>query len=100
MHSKHTDLSPKELGIVESVLLDFNQHRLPRLIHLKKSVDDGERLNEYDIQFLDDSFNLSKGCEQFSEAHPEYKTLVAQVVGLYHHITSRALNNEKNINRE
>ncbi|GLS24370.1 hypothetical protein [Marinibactrum halimedae] len=92
MKKKQT-LTKKELGTVESVLLDFNHNRLPRLLDMKKQVDEGATLDTYDLQFLSDCIEHSRGSEHFAELHPEFKRIVAQVAHLYHHITNAALNN-------
>lgn len=46
------NFTEKELGTIEAVLLDFNEHRLPGLLDIKERVDLGEMLNEYEISFF------------------------------------------------
>ena len=44
--SWHTD------GVVVALMQRFQTQRLPRAIELKKKVDKGEMLNDYDLQYL------------------------------------------------
>ncbi|WP_086932056.1 hypothetical protein [Agarilytica rhodophyticola] len=95
MKNNHTRLTDKELGTVEAVLLDFNNHRLPSLLRIKDRVDNGATLEDYEIDFLAETFEHSRGSDHFADIHPEFRKLVSQVADLYHHITSKALENEK-----
>jgi len=87
-------LNARELGIVEAVLKDFNDHRLPRLLDMEKRVDDGEPLSEYDLDYLKAAVERTRSNESFADVHPEFKTLVLGVSKLYDHITVKALQNE------
>lgn len=95
MNKTYTTLTEKELGIVEAVLVDFNNHRLPRLLNLKSRVGQGEKLSDHDINFLNELFELSKGSDRFAEHHSEFRALVDRAANLYQSITSKALENEK-----
>lgn len=88
-------LTDRELGIVQVVLNDFKLHRISRLLTLKSNVDAGAELNEFDMQFLKDCINETKGGEEFAHKHPEFQTLVSEVSELYQHITEKALENGK-----
>ena len=92
-------LQPKELGTIQVWLQRFNHYRLPRLQDLKAQVDSGKRLEEFDLNFLENALEELKnsGNVAFAAKHPEFQTLAAEVVQLYHHITKTALTNERNV---
>lgn len=58
-------LTPKELGSVEVVLENFNKHDLPRLLNLKKYVDVGGTLDEFQLSFLEQAMKKSRGSIEF-----------------------------------
>ncbi len=88
-------LSLENEGVLATVLERFEKHRLPRIIDIKKQVDQGGTLNEYDIEFLEEVLYDTKQYQPFVEDHAEYRDLFARTVHLYHEITSKALENEK-----
>lgn len=88
-------LTQKEQGVIKVVLDRFNNDRLPALIKMKDRVNNGEQLSELDIRVLEDSIEEAKSGDRFSEKHPEFKNLVAQVSALYKEITTKALENQQ-----
>lgn len=93
MSTHYTD---RELGTAQVILNDFKLHRIPRLLAIKEGVDKGEVVNEFDLQFLQDVLEETRGVERFADKHPEWQKLVAEVFELYHHITETDLKNENN----
>ena len=65
-------------------------------LDLKKKVDRGEKLNEFDIQFLEEVFADAQRARGLIERNPEWQELATKMVGLYKEITDKALENEKN----
>lgn len=88
-------LTKKELGVVQAVMEQYEKDQLPRLLQLKKAVDDGATLTDRDITFLTELIELAKGGPAFAEKHPEFQMLISRAVSLYNHITTKALDNEK-----
>jgi len=84
-----------DLGTISALLERFNEQRLPRLLELKKRVDQGEKLNDFDIFHLKEIIQSAHEIGPLADRHPEYQTLVAQAVSLYKEITSKALENEQ-----
>jgi hypothetical protein len=87
--------SSKDLGLVTVLLQRLQQQRLPRALALKEKVDRGERLEDFDIAFLEGVFADANEIKPLVERHPEHQALVSSVVNLYKEITDRALENEK-----
>jgi hypothetical protein len=87
--------SSEDLGLVTVLLQRLQQQRLPRALALKEKVDRGERLEDFDIAFLERVFADANEIKPLVERHPEHQALVSRVVNLYKEITNRALENEK-----
>jgi len=84
----------KETGIIMALLQRLEQQRLPAILAMKKKVDQGERLEDHDIDFLKQMFADANKIKPIIDKHPEYQDLVAQLISLYQEITSKALENE------
>ncbi len=84
-------------GVLKTLLDRFTNQRLPRALELQKRVNEGATLTEYDIVFLEQVFADSKNMATLIDRHPEYQTLVNKAANLYHKITAKALENEKQL---
>ena len=89
------DTTIKEAGTMQALLQRLNDIRLPRALELKKRVDRGEKLDSYDIEFLETVMADAISAQGLAEKHPEFKTLVGKLFGLYSEITTKALENEQ-----
>ncbi len=89
------DNNEKNSAILEVLMERFEKRRLPRLLDIKEKVDKGDKLNEFDMEFLTKVFQDARDNEHYlDEAKDEYKDLIAKVYSLYHSITEKALENE------
>ena len=86
-------------GVLTVVLERFEKHRLPRIMHIKESVDNGGTLNQSDINFLSQVFHDTQQYAHFVSTHDEYQNLFSEVTSLYDQITRNALNNEGKITK-
>lgn len=82
-------------GVIAVLLDRFANDRLPRTIALKKRMDEGHRLGEWEIAFLEDVLEDANRVMPLVDRHPEYQELAAKAIGLYQQITEQALENEK-----
>lgn len=86
----------QRIGIIVTLLRRYEYMYLPRILLIKRRLDQGLCLSDYNLVFLqtiisDDLKNstLVKDCTQ-----PEYKTLFIKIAGLYKEVVEGALRNE------
>lgn len=89
------DEQEKDLGLITTLVKRAVEVRLPRAEALKAKVDAGEVLDEYDLAFLKDVFEDARTIGPLVEHHPEYQDIGMRMLGLYKHITAKALENEQ-----
>lgn len=82
-------------GLMVALMQRFKHQRLPRILAIKKHVDQGRRLGEYDRIFLQEVMQDARRNIRKVEDIPECQHLFIQLVGLYKEIIDRALENEK-----
>jgi hypothetical protein len=88
--------NPQDQAGVLAVLMErFETQRLPRLLELQAKVNVGEKLQNYDLAFLEEVMTDAVNNGPLFADRPEYQTLAARVVGLYKEITEKALANEQ-----
>jgi len=90
-----SESAQKDAGTIQAMLQQLNDVRLPNALELKKKVDRGEKLDDYDLQFLEGVLEDTSSAQHLLAKHPELQTLVSQLVALYSAITTRALENEQ-----
>ena len=90
-----SDTTIKEAGTIQVMLQRLNDFRLPKALDLKKKVDRGEKLDSYDIEFLESVLADAATAQSLITKHPEIQPLVGKLMGLYSEITSKALENEQ-----
>jgi len=87
--------SSGDAGTIQVLLERLNTQRLPRALEIKKKVDGGARLDDFDMQFLKTVLDDAREAESLGARHPEYQALIGQLMGLYNEITRIALENEQ-----
>jgi hypothetical protein len=90
-----SDTTIKEAGTIQVLLQRLNDIRLPKALDLKKKVDQGEKLDNYDLEFLESVLSDATRAQGLISKHPEFKPLVGKLIGLYGEITTKGLENEQ-----
>jgi hypothetical protein len=85
----------KDAGTIQVLLDRLNNERLPQALELKAKVDRGERLSDYDVQFLSRVLEDTGKMQTLVARHPEYQDLLARMSNLYAEITRKGLENEQ-----
>jgi hypothetical protein len=83
-----------DAGVIQTMLDRLNNQGLPRALDLRKKVDAGEVLDDFDLRFLAGVFSDARAMRPMVDRHPEYQALVARMIHLYKEIVERALANE------
>ncbi len=90
------DIKNYDTGIILVVLQRFEKQRLPRIIEIKQRLDNGNTLNEFEIEYLSEALHDARSLLPYLDRHPEYEPLLSRVFHYYKIITDEALGNEKN----
>lgn len=86
----------QDAGLIQVLVERLSNQRLPRALDLKAKVDAGEKLSDFDLQFLEEVFADAHKIRPLIERHPEYQELAARMLHLYKEILDKASENEKN----
>ncbi len=89
------DIKTRHTGILQSLMQEFEQHRLPRLLRLKDKVDRGEAISEIDIEFLCKEFKDANLMMHLTVIYPELQEFCLTMGHLCKEISDEALENEK-----
>ena len=85
----------KDKGVILVLLERFNKQRLPRALSLKKKVDSGELLDDYDHKYIKELQKDTSEVMLIIERNPEYKDLAANIINLYKEIIEKDTENQK-----
>jgi len=92
------DQKEKDKGMIMVLLERFNKQRLPRALAMKKKVDSGELLDDYDHQYMKEIKEDSSQIRLIIERNPEYKDLATKITNLWNEIIEKDIENRKNAN--
>jgi hypothetical protein len=84
-----------DLGIIIVLLERFQKQRLPRILKIKEKVDNGQCLEELDIEFLKALFADAQNNLPLLHRYTEYDHLARKITFMYLEITEKALQNQK-----
>ena len=89
------DIKQIHLGVFHSLMQEFEQHRLPRLLRLKDKVDNGETINDVDFQFLCKEINDACTIKHLTVIYPELEDFCLQMGHMYKELCDKAVENEE-----
>ena len=92
------DTKDKDKGVIFVLLERFNKQRLPLALALKKKVESGELLNDYDHNLIEEVLKDASQISSLIERNPEYKDLAAKVINLWNEIIEKDIENQKKAN--
>ena len=85
----------KETGVLVVLMERLEKQRLPRILAFKEKVDSGKRLDDADLDYLEQMLKDASKALPIIDRHPEYQVLATKLVELYNHITETDLQLEK-----
>ena len=86
--------SSTDAALIQVLVDRLEKHRLPVALELKEKVDQGDVLNDREIEFLEQVLGDVDQVKPLLDRHPEWQELAARMVSLYNEITTKALENE------
>lgn len=89
-----TDVKIIHTGVVQSLVQEFETHRLPRLLRLKDKVDNGETINDIDLIFLSQEIKDAYLTKNMIFNYPELNIFCLLMVHLCKDICDEAIQNE------
>jgi hypothetical protein len=86
---------PEDKGLAVVLIERFEHWILPRTLEIKAKVDRGEKLADYDIEFLEELLKDAQEVKRYVDRAPEYQAIYTRALDLYGEITKKALENEQ-----
>ena len=84
-----------DTGVLVALAKRLETIRLPLAQELKDKVDRGEKLNDLDMNFLEEVNEDIQKVRPILDRNPEWQPIAAKMLELYNEITAKAIENEK-----
>ena len=88
------DIQKQHIGIIQSLVQEFEQHRLPRLFRIKDKLDRGEAISDVDFEYLCKEIKDAGLAMHMTVNYPELRDFCLSMSHLYKQICDEALDNE------
>ena len=85
----------RDKGVAQVLLMRLEAERLPYALKLKEKVDRGERLSDFDMQFLKRATKEGREARTLAAKLPQYQEVVDRMATLYDEITRKGAENEQ-----
>jgi len=85
----------RDKGTAQVLMMRLESQRMPRALKLKEKVDRGERLSEFDVQFLKQATQEGREARKLAQKLPQYQEVVNRMAALYDEITRKGAENEQ-----
>ena len=85
----------RDKGTAQVLMVRLESQRLPRALKLKEKDDRGERLSEFDTQFLKQATQEGREARKLAEKLPQYQEVVNRMAALYEEIARKGAENEQ-----
>ncbi len=85
----------QDTALLITLLERLQKKRIPNVQALKRKVDRGESLSDYDIKIMAEITSDLQKTKPLADRNPEYQPLIAGFINLCQEIADKALENEK-----
>jgi hypothetical protein len=85
----------RDRGVAQVLLMRLESERLPYALKLKDKVDRGERLSDFDTQFLKRVIQEGREARNLAAKLPQYQEIMTRMTQLYEEITRKGAENEQ-----
>jgi uncharacterized small protein (DUF1192 family) len=85
----------RDKGVAQVLLMRLEAERLPYALKLKDKVDRGERLSDFDTQFVKRGIKEGSQARALAAKLPQYQEIVDRMARLYEEITRKGAENEQ-----
>ena len=74
---------PEDKGVAAALIERFEKWILPHALEIKAKVAQGEKLDDFDIDFLENELKDAEAIKPYVDRAPEYQTLYTRAISLY-----------------
>lgn len=89
------DIKLIHIGVIQSLVMEYEQHRLPRIFRLKDKIDRGEVISDVDLEYLCKELKDASLAMHLTAYYPELQDFCLIMSHLCKDICSGALENQK-----